>query len=260
MKITILGSGTSTGVPIPICTCHVCTSDKEKDKRTRSSILVSTSSGCVVVDTGPDFRFQCLRYKINSLDAVLYTHHHYDHIGGLNDLRAYCLFGKKAIPVWCTTQTANHIQHSYPYVLNNQIPGQTSIQLNDYATENKKYVAFTFADIYIQPIQLFHDNESAFETIGFVFDKKVAYLTDFKKINSLYYPYLYELDVMILGSPVSYTHPTHICFEEALHLIEKFKPKQGYISHLGHEKTHQELTELFSKNTQPAYDGLILEI
>ncbi len=260
MKLTILGSGTSTGVPLIACSCRVCLSNNPKDRRRRASILIENETKNIIIDTGPDFREQILEKDIKQLTFVLYTHYHYDHIGGLNDLRPFSFYNGGQITCWCNKQTHDEIQRLYPYVFTKKISRQVNLNIKTYAfSDNNIYKNFIIEGILIQPIRLIHIPSTKMECVGFVFNHKVGYLTDFKFILPEYEPFLYNLETLILGSPLYLEHPSHISIPEAFSLIKKYKPKRGIISHLGHGYTHQELSNKFHDGVVPAYDGLSFE-
>ena len=260
MKLTVLGSGTSTGVPLIGCSCQVCSSQNQKDHRRRASLLVHDERLNVLVDTGPDFREQILSAGVRSLDGVLYTHYHYDHMGGLNDLRPLSFHRREPLPCFCNQQTLDEIKRLYPYVFTREIPGQVNLDIKTYLMDDEQiYTDFTIAGLKVQPIRLMHVPPIKMECVGFVFNQKVGYLTDFKRVLPEYESFLYDLDVLILGSPLYKEHPTHISIPEALELIQKYKPGQGVISHLGHDHSHEELLQKLPSNVMPAYDGICME-
>ena len=261
MKLTILGSGTSTGVPLIGCSCSVCLSTDAKDNRLRSSILIEHNFKSILVDTGPDLRAQILRHHVTHLDAVLITHGHYDHLGGLNDLRGLTAHDESYLDCFVNEETYNIIQTNYPYMFQKNIPGQTKLTLKKYtAASNTAYENFHIHKIDIQPIKMIHIPNEEIESVGFVFNKKVGYLTDFKWILKENYDFLYNLDILILGSPIFKTHPTHISIPEALELFNIFKPKLGILTHLGHNMNHEELTKILPPNIIPAYDTAVFHI
>ena len=261
MKLTILGSGTSTGVPLVGCFCKVCSSKERRDHRRRASILIQNKKDNILVDTGPDVRAQILEHKLAWLDCVLYTHYHFDHMGGLNDLRPFSFQKQKPLMCLCNQQTRDEIKRLYPYVFTKDIPGQVDLVIQTYAFDHSEiYKAFMIGDVSIQPIRLIHVPPIQMECVGFVFNRKVGYLTDFKVILPEYEDFLYGLEILILGSPLYKKHPTHISIPEAFELITKYKPKQGIISHLGHGLSHEELAKKFSDNIIPAYDGLSFQL
>ena len=116
MKITFLGTGTSQGVPVIACDCMVCLSQDARDNRLRSSILIQTEKTSVVIDTGPDFRQQMLREKVDRLDAVVFTHEHKDHVAGMDDVRAFNYKQRKDMDVYATSRVQEALKREYPYV------------------------------------------------------------------------------------------------------------------------------------------------
>ena len=124
MKVTFLGTGTSQGVPFIGCHCAVCTSTDKKDKRLRSSVWIEVNGLSIVIDTGPDFRYQALRAKINKLDAVVFTHGHKDHTAGLDDVRAYNYWQEQAMEVYASLETQEVLKREFAYVFSdNPYPG-----------------------------------------------------------------------------------------------------------------------------------------
>ncbi len=261
MRLTILGSGTSTGVPVVGCFCKVCFSKNKKDQRRRASILLQSEEDYALVDTGPDIREQILEHKIAWLNCVLYTHYHFDHMGGLNELRPFAFQRKKPLTCLCNKQTRDEIKRLYPYVFTKKNTGQVNLDIQTYSFDhNEIYKTFTIGKISVQPIRLIHVPPIQLECVGFVFNRKVGYLTDFKYILPEYEDFLYNLEVLILGSPLYGKHPTHISIPEAFDLIKKYKPERGIISHLGHGLSHESLLKKFSDNIIPAYDGLSFQL
>ena len=124
LTLTFLGTGTSMGVPVIGCECGVCMSPDPRDRRTRSSIFLRTPECAWVVDTGPDFRAQCLREGIRALDAVVFTHSHTDHVAGFDDLRPLCPF-PKGLPIHASPSTMRDLRRMFGFAFNgeNQFPG-----------------------------------------------------------------------------------------------------------------------------------------
>ncbi|MDH5720919.1 MAG: MBL fold metallo-hydrolase [Spirochaetia bacterium] len=264
MKIIFLGSGTSSGVPVIKCSCLVCSSKDEKDRRMRASILVEKRKR-IVIDTGPDFRFQMLEHSIQNLDAALYTHLHYDHIGGMDDLRPFSLNDKQAFPVWADKKCRDEIINKYSYVeqtagkISNRLP---NLQINILKSDKEgEFAPFNIGDIEIQPVRLVHAPQISLDSVGFIFDKKFGYLTDFKTINAEDEKYLYNLKLLVLGAPLPFETSTHISMEQAKALIHKFRPERAFITHISHDVLHRNLEKNLSSDAPPiypAYDGLSL--
>lgn len=260
MTVTVLGSGTSTGVPIVACGCKVCNSSDARDQRLRASLLISGTAP-VLIDTGPDLRRQMLRAGVQSLDSVLYTHFHYDHLGGLDDLKPFTFNGADAVTCYANIQTHEIILSKYPYIRDKN-PYTTIPKLKVEmlpGNEQDGYHNFEIASLQIQPIRLTHIPKAGILSTGFVVNERFGYLTDFKEIHPNDEKYLYGLDALYLGSPLDRLHVSHISHSEALELIQKFKPRQGIVGHLSHQYLHAELEQKWLGIAEPAYDGMTLK-
>lgn len=260
MTVTVLGSGTSTGVPVVACGCKVCTSTEAENKRLRASLLLHGTAP-VLIDTGPDLRLQMLRAQVKSLAGVLYTHFHYDHLAGLDDLKPFTFEQSAELTCYANIQTHEIILSKYPYIRDKN-PYTTIPKLNVEmfpGNEQDGYREFEIAGLKVQPIRLTHVPKAGILSTGFVVNGAFGYLTDFKEIHRDDEKYLYNLSALYLGSPLDRLHVSHISHSEGLDLINKFKPKQGYIGHLSHQYLHSELTEKWGGIALPAYDGLVIK-
>ena len=174
IKVTILGSGTSQGVPVIGCQCEVCLSKDLKDKRLRSSIMIEIGDQTFIIDTGPDFRQQMLRENVQDIDAVLFTHHHKDHVAGMDDVRAFNHKWKKDIEVYCTERTKKALHMEFPYVFSEEkYPGTPSVNINVIDSN-----PFMISNVKIIPIDVLHYRMQVF---GFRIHDFV-YLTDVSEI------------------------------------------------------------------------------
>jgi len=261
MQITFLGSGTSTGVPVIGKRSPVNLSQDPKDKRSRSSILVENGV-TIVVDTGPDFRAQFLNNNIENLDGVLYTHHHFDHLGGLDDLRPLTFSLEHGLPAYCQQQTFDYIKKKYEYLdAKSAYSRRPKIQFNVFkANEDGILKHFTLGDMHIQPIELEHDNTTGVTSIGYIFDSKFAYITDFIKVNAKYTKFLQNLEVVCLGAPLLQPVKNHISIPDATSLINKWNAKKGLITHLSDQMFHVDLENELPHHISPAYDGLVINL
>lgn len=254
-KYTILGTGTSTGVPTIGCECPVCLSEDSKDKRLRCSLLIKSKSGTtVVVDTSSDFRQQMLLHKVKNLDAVIFTHHHFDHIGGFDDIRAFNFAMSKPLPIFATDVTLNHLKRVYNYAFSppEQIGGGIPlIEINEITESN-----ILIDDISINVIPMFH---GMMEVLGFRVDD-FAYCTDTNFIPETSLKLLSNLEVLIIDGLRFTPHPTHYCLSETLEIIEKLKPKKAYITHISHDIKHSITEKLLPENVYLAYDGIEFDI
>lgn len=260
-KVTVLGSGTSTGVPIVGCRCHVCNSSDPKDKRLRASLLIQSGHVQVLIDSGPDFRTQMLRQSIDEVDAVLYTHFHYDHLGGLDDLRPFSQKRSMGLDIYCNEQTYEEILIKYPYLKkeagNHDLP---ILHLKKFrGSLEAGYEVHQFKDISIRPIRLLHVLPDKVYSVGFVVNSKFGYLTDFRVINEVDKKYLQSLEVLYIGAPLSHFHPTHCTHGEARRYIKEFDAKRGVIGHLAHSYLHSEMEKKWAGRAEPAYDGQVFE-
>jgi len=250
LELVFLGTGTSQGVPIIACECNVCTSQDSKDKRLRSSVLIRTSQTTLVVDTGPDFRQQMLRENVKVLDAILFTHEHKDHIAGLDDVRAYNFILKKKIPVYATERVIKALQREYYYIFNDEkYPGIPEIDIH--LIDNQ---AFYIQDIHIQPVELLHYK---LPVLGFIFNQRLAYITDANYISPLEKNKLKNLDVLIINALRREKHISHFTLQEALDIIQELQPKKAYLTHISHQLgTYKEVSKELPQNVFLAYDGL----
>lgn len=250
LELVFLGTGTSQGVPIIACECNVCTSQDSKDKRLRSSVLIRTSQTTLVVDTGPDFRQQMLRENVKVLDAILFTHEHKDHIAGLDDVRAYNFILKKKIPVYATERVIKALQREFYYIFNDEkYPGIPEIDIH--LIDNQ---AFYIQDIHIQPVELLHYK---LPVLGFIFNQRLAYITDANYISPLEKNKLKNLDVLIINALRREKHISHFTLQEALDIIQELQPKKAYLTHISHQLgTYKEVSKELPQNVFLAYDGL----
>lgn len=250
LELIFLGTGTSQGVPLIACDCNVCTSQDSKDKRLRSSVLVRTSQTTLVVDTGPDFRQQMLRENVKVLDAVLFTHEHKDHIAGLDDVRAYNFILKKKIPVYATERVIKALQREFYYIFNDEkYPGIPEIDIH--LIDNQ---AFYIQDIHVQPVELLHYK---LPVLGFIFNQRLAYITDANYISPPEKNKLKNLDVLIINALRREKHISHFTLQEALDIIQELQPKKACLTHISHQLgTYKEVSKELPQNVFLAYDGL----
>ncbi|NPA45195.1 MAG: MBL fold metallo-hydrolase [Chlorobi bacterium] len=254
MKITFLGTGTSQGVPLIGCECDICKSSDSKDKRLRSSALISVGGKNILIDAGPDFRQQMLREKIVKLDAILLTHEHKDHIGGLDDVRAFNYIQKRPMDIYAEKRVCDLLQsRDFAYVVERKdYPGIP--KMNFKIIENKK---FLIDDIEVIPIRGTHHFLDVF---GFRIGK-FAYVTDMNYISAEEKEKLKNLDLLVITALRRKEHVSHFSLNQSLQIIEEVKPKKAYLTHISHKLGfYKDLIEELPGNVLPAYDGLKVEI
>jgi phosphoribosyl 1,2-cyclic phosphate phosphodiesterase len=252
-KCIILGTGTSQGVPIIGCTCEVCLSNEDKDVRLRSSALLSIGSSNIIIDTGPDFRQQMLRHKVDHLDGILLTHEHNDHVAGLDDIRPFNYMQKESIALFTSRRVIDDLKTKYNYIFaEERYPGAPSINLNEIGQES-----FMIDQVSFQPIHYMH---GSVPVIGFRVGD-MAYITDIKFIEDTEIEKLKGVRNLIVGALHHRAHHSHFNLSEALTFAQKVNPEYVYITHISHYMgCYTAVNKTLPKGVQLAYDGLEIEI
>jgi len=253
--ITFLGTGTSQGVPVPRCACEVCTSTDPRDNRTRSSIYASTPGCAWVIDTGPEFRVQCLRERIDRLDAVVYTHSHTDHMMGFDDLRPWCA-NDHYLPVYASAETMADLQRTFHFAFSSQalIPGY--VKPHPHLIDGP----FELGGIRMTPLPLKHGRA---HVNGYLFEyegrKLAAYLSDCKEVPDAVIERIRGVEALIIDALRHREHPTHLTVSEAMEVAGRVMPAATWFTHICHELGHAATEEALPAGTRLAYDGLKLE-
>jgi len=250
MKVIIVGSGTSQGVPIIGCECETCLSENPKDNRLRASAYIEVDDLKILIDTSIDFRQQMLRYKINDLDAVLFTHHHVDHILGMDDLRQINQRLDKFIDIYGTNLTMEEIKITFRYVLNKILINYKAVPLVRF--HPKTNAKFKIRDTEIIPVEVMH---GLLKIYGYRI-KNFAYITDASKIEDKELDKLKNLDVLIINALRKRPHPTHFNLEQAVNISKKLNPKKTFFTHITHDLNHNKINKTLPRNIKLAYDGL----
>lgn len=253
MKIRFLGTGTSQGVPVIACDCIVCRSTCKEDKRLRSSILVELDNYNIIIDTGPDFRYQMLREHVKHLDAILVTHSHKDHIAGLDDVRAFNYLQQEPLTVYANAQTLEAIHNEFYYAFSsNKYPGVPQLKLEELIAGR----SFKIADKLIVPLEVMHYK---MPVLGFRIGK-FAYITDAKTVSEESRKYLEGVDTLVINALQEASHISHFTLEEALQFIQDINPNRAYLTHISHRfGTHEYITKLLPENVFVAYDQLQID-
>ncbi len=253
MELIFLGSGTSQGVPVIGCECDICTSTNPKDKRLRSSVLINNNGDTFTIDAGPDFRQQMLHNNIKKLDAVLVTHGHKDHIGGLDDVRAFNYIMKKPMTIWADKDAIESIHKDFHYAFaENPYPGVPKFNLN---LINDDIIRIGSTEI--TPIPLQHHK---LEVKGFRINN-LTYITDANHIPKESWKLIDGTEILIINALRKEKHISHFNLEEALEIISIIKPKKAYLTHISHLMgLHNEECLTLPDNVEIAYDGLKIEL
>lgn len=256
MNILFLGTGTSTGVPQIGCSCAVCTSPDPRNKRLRSSIYVEASGTRILLDSSPDLRQQALRENITDLDAVLYTHAHVDHIGGFDDLRAFCWRRTGGLPMYASPETMKTLRTMYGWAFESGKARTGYVRPEPHeATE-----PFRVGSVLATPLSVDH---AAVDTCAYMLEsegRRLVYMPDVKSIPEASLERMKGADLLIIDGLRYDLHPTHMCLDESLAAIRAIEPGQAFLTHLSHNMDYRILSGRLPENVGAAYDGLRLSL
>lgn len=258
VHLTFLGTGTSQGVPVIACECEVCASNDIRDKRLRSSVLFEVDGDhaaegpkAFVVDTGPDFRQQMLRAHVQSLDAVLFTHEHKDHVAGLDDVRAFNFRQKRDMDVFAAPQVQEALKREFHYVFAEApYPGVPRVCL-----QNLDGDPLSISGVEVVPLPVLHFR---LPVLGFRIGP-IAYITDANAFAPETWERLEGVEILILNALRKEKHISHFNLEEAIEVIERIKPDQAYLTHISHLLgRHRDVSLELPEGVRLAEDGLRL--
>jgi phosphoribosyl 1,2-cyclic phosphate phosphodiesterase len=252
MRLTFLGTGTSCGVPTIGCQCHTCSSTDPHDKRLRCSALIETEQTRLLIDCGPDFRQQIMSQSFRRIDGILITHAHYDHMGGMDDIRPYCQFGE--INVYADPIARQNMLQMLPYCFaEHRYPGVPAIQLHEIRAHEKLHIG----NLDIVPFQVMHHD---LPIMGYRIGP-LAYITDMKTINESEIPYVEGCDTLVVNALRLTPHHSHQTLAEAVAFAHRIGARQTWLIHSSHDiGRHAEVNASLPDNIQMAYDGLAIDI
>ncbi len=258
MKLTFLGTGTSCGVPTIGCRCYTCTSPDEHDKRLRCSALVESDTTRLLIDCGPDFRQQIMHQPFRRIDAILITHAHYDHVGGMDDIRPYCQFGE--INVFADPLARQGMLQMLPYCFaEHRYPGVPAIQLHEIHPRE----AFLIGDFRIVPFQVMHHDLPilGYHVTETTSGAQLSYITDMKTIEATEIPYVSGCDVLVVNALRNKPHHSHQTLVEAVAFAQRIAARQTWLIHSSHDiGRHAEVNAQLPHDIQMAFDGQVVEI
>jgi phosphoribosyl 1,2-cyclic phosphate phosphodiesterase len=253
MKIIIMGSGTSLGVPVIGCECEVCASSDPRNKRTRASICVQTGSGKnILVDTATELRLQAVRNHISSVEMILFTHYHADHIHGLDDVRKFNQSAGGSIPCYGDEPTIKRIERIFFYAFDHDY----SWGAIPHITLAPMPAELAVEEVRITPVKLLHGRA---QILGFRFND-AAYLTDCGGIPAESMERLKGLRLLIIDALRYRPHPTHFNMEGALEVIGQLGPERALLTHLSHDFDHEKAESGLPPNVRLSYDGQVVEL
>ena len=256
VRVTLLGTGTSTGIPVIGCSCPVCRSADPRDTRSRCSAFVQVDGVSILIDAGPDFRTQALRENIEHIDAVLFTHHHFDHVVGIDDLRPFLFRNPTPIPCYAPPKTERVVRQMFAYIFDDgSYPGVANLTLHALDGAPFEVTSRESGEVArVIPIPAWHGETPVY---GYRFGN-VAYLTDTNRIPDSSMALLEGVEVLILDALRRRPHPTHFSFDEAIAISRRLKPRETWFVHMTHTVGHAEEDEAMPDGVRLAYDGLVL--
>lgn len=248
-SITFLGTGTSQGIPMIGCHCPVCSSPDERDHRLRTSAYIEYEGLKILIDAGPDFRQQMLREDILYLDAILLTHQHKDHTGGLDDVRAFNYLCSKAMPIYAEQNVQESLKMEYSYAFSShKYPGAPDYELHTIDSN-----PFSIKGVEIIPVRVMHYK---LPVLGFRFGN-LGYVTDANYISDSELEKLKGVKIFVINTIRREPHISHFSLSEALDVCKKVGAEHSYLTHLSHQlERHELLSKVLPEGVSPAYDGL----
>ena len=253
MKITFLGTGTSQGVPVIACDCKVCTSPDQKDNRLRVSVMIEAQGKVIVIDSGPDFRYQMLRAGVRHLDAIVFTHEHKDHVAGMDDVRAFNFKQQREIDVYAHPRVQDALKREFSYIFSaHKYPGIPRVILNSIGEQ-----PFLVEGVEFIPIQVMHFK---LPVLGFRVGD-FTYITDAKTISTEEKLKIKGSKILVINALQREDHISHLTLDEALELAADIGAEQTYLTHISHRLgRHSDVQMELPANVSLAYDGLTLEL
>ncbi len=253
MRVRLLGTGTSQGIPIIGCHCPVCTSTDERDHRLRTSALVEVDGVNILIDAGPDLRQQLLRCGVTRLDALLLTHEHKDHTGGIDDVRPINFLMKTPLNIYGQPRVMKAIRNDYSYAFGpDQYPGVPQLVLNPLQPE-----PFEVKGVEVIPVKVRHMTLPIFgyriRNFGYVTDASFISETEKKKLKGV--------KVLVINALRRELHYSHFNLEQALAIIDEIKPERAYLTHVSHRLgKYVDVSQELPQNVFLGIDNQVIEV
>ncbi|MDG1252962.1 MAG: MBL fold metallo-hydrolase [Schleiferiaceae bacterium] len=254
IELEFLGTGTSGGVPLIGCDCPVCTSSDLHNHRLRSSVLIRCSKTSVVIDCGPDFRQQMLRCSQRTLDAIVLTHEHMDHVAGLDEVRPLNYQQKVDMPIFCTDRVANRLKQQFSYAFGaDKYPGAPGLRLETiYPNQSFKVAGVEWIPILGQ--------HGTWPVMGFRI-ADLVYLTDVSAMAEDQVALIRGAKVLVLNALRKTSHVSHFSLDEAKAFAQECAVPEVYFTHISHQMgDHAEVENSLPSHMHLAYDQLRLTI
>ncbi|VVM06692.1 phosphoribosyl 1,2-cyclic phosphate phosphodiesterase [Methylacidimicrobium cyclopophantes] len=255
LRALVLGSGTSQGVPMIGCRCPVCLSSDPRDSRTRASLYVDDGTLPFLIDTAPDLRLQCLREGISDVGAVLYTHHHADHVLGLDDLRRFCELRRERLPIYGPAATLEILGRMFPYAFDPRTESASYVRLSPRPVQK----AFPLGTLTVTPLPVPHGRVTTF---GYLLERQgrklLAYLSDCEAVPDNILSVIHSVEILIIDGLRDEPHPTHLTAQQAVKVARLAAARQTYLTHLTHHKSHRDREADLPAGIGVAFDGLAI--
>jgi phosphoribosyl 1,2-cyclic phosphate phosphodiesterase len=254
MRLTFLGTGTSMGVPVIGCNCAVCTSSDPRNRRMRTSALLTSAGQTLLFDAGPDFRAQALLAGIDTIDAVLLTHSHFDHIGGLDDLRPLTMKRPGvSMPIYGSSSTLADVRARFAYAFDDHASAGSTRPAMQLCPID---ATFHIGALTIHAFDVMH---GSWQITGYRIGQ-LGYVTDASHIPEDSWPFLTGLDVLVLNALRHEPHPTHFTVEQALTVVDRLRPRRTLLVHMTHSLDHATVNAGLPAGVELAYDGQVVEV
>jgi len=253
VTVTFLGTGTSQGVPVIACGCEVCTSADPYDNRLRSAIMIESDDKTVVIDSGPDFRYQMLREKVKKLDAIVFTHEHKDHIAGMDDIRAFNYFQNAPVDIYATERVQTALKREFAYVFAEfKYPGIPQVNIHTIDLD-----PFNIGSIRFIPVEVMHYK---LPVLGFRVND-FTYITDAKTVAASEIEKIKGTKTLVINALQTESHISHFTLDEALLFAQEIGAQNTYLTHISHRLgKYEDISKQLPAGIELAYDGLKLKI